>query len=317
MSVAGLGLTAATLDTAKPVGGSSQDQVLEPPDPRDDLGSSDQRTGSGGDANQSAGSSSSYQSLTTCVSFLDTTLGTLSVLLAVLGIALLIYSRYNAALALFTTWTIFPPIMLGYFLVTDCGGGAGIAVGNSASGGFATGGQGIVTATDVPSWMLIALVGLLMAGAAAVLYRTVNADEAVVPQAEDDDDDVHLDQFAEAAGRAADRIEEHNEDVDNTVYRAWIEMTELLDVDSPETYSAGEFADAAVEIGMNEDDVSELTHLFNEVRYGGKDAGAREEQAVSILRNVESQYGTTDGQTDDTDDTPIDEPAGDGEGDQR
>lgn len=309
--IAGVGMSAATLNTAEPVGSSDNDQVLDPPDPRDEVGSGDSRADTdGASASESAGNT--YQSLTTCVGFLDSTLGTLTILGAVLGLSLLIYYRFNGALALFTGWTIFPPIMLAYFMLTDCSGGAGIAVGNSASGGFAAGGEGIVTVTDIPSWVLIALVSTVLAGAVAVLYRTTGGDETAIPTDDNDDPDVGLDRLAEAAGRAADRIEEHNEDVDNSVYRAWIEMTDLLDVDKPETYSAGEFEEAAVALGMDEEDVSELTHLFNEVRYGGKDAAAREERAVSILRNIETRYVDTtdsDARNDDSHEPPTDERA--------
>lgn len=286
--VAAIGMTAATLDSANPAGASGGDPIMDPPTPREAIGPGNTTGGgSGGATNSSVGSS--YQSLTTCVEFLSSTLGTMLVIGGVLAISLLIYVRFNGALALFTGWTVFPPIMLVYFLFTDCGGGGDVftsagAVGLSASG------KSLVGVSDVPSWMLIVPIGLVVVGAAALVYRSAGRDEAVIVEDESAEDDVELDGFAEAAGRAADRIEEHNEGVDNAVYQAWVEMTDLLDVESPETYSAGEFATAAVELGMAEDDVEELTRLFNEVRYGDRDVETREEQAVSVLRNIEAAY---------------------------
>jgi hypothetical protein len=134
----------------------------------------------------------------------------------------------------------------------------------------------------------------VLIGAVGLLYRTMGEEEVVAVEDDAVEDGPDLDQFAEAAGRAADRIEEHNADVDNAVYRAWVEMTDLLDVDKPEMYTPGEFADTAVSLGMAEDDVNELTRLFNEVRYGGRDASTREDQALEILRNIEAEYGGDD-----------------------
>jgi len=93
-----------------------------------------------------------------------------------------------------------------------------------------------------------------------------------------------------AAGRAADRIED-SEGVGNGVYRAWVEMTRHLDVEHPESSTPSEFAAAAAEAGLDGDDVEELTWLFEEVRYGGREATAdRESRAVEALRRIESAY---------------------------
>lgn len=53
-----------------------------------------------------------------------------------------------------------------------------------------------------------------------------------------------------------------------------------------------EFADAAIDAGLDPDDVEDLTDLFRTVRYG--DAGAtadREARAVETLRRIEERYG--------------------------
>jgi len=108
---------------------------------------------------------------------------------------------------------------------------------------------------------------------------------------EQDDGLVDVDEFAAAAGRAADRIE-GADDVDNEIYRAWVEMTTYLDVPHPESSTPGEFAAAAVDAGIDREDVSELTDLFERVRYGHTAATSeREARALDALRRIEAQYG--------------------------
>lgn len=96
--------------------------------------------------------------------------------------------------------------------------------------------------------------------------------------------------IADAAGRAADRLEDSA--ADNDVYRAWREMTELLDVDRPEATTPRQFADAAVDAGMDPTDVEELTRLFEDVRYGETEPTAElNERAKTVFRRIESEYG--------------------------
>jgi len=71
-------------------------------------------------------------------------------------------------------------------------------------------------------------------------------------------------------------------------------MTSLLAVPHPESHTPGEFADAAVDLGMDECDVDALTELYEEVRYGRRDAASREERALDVLRNIEAEYGDAD-----------------------
>lgn len=287
--IAAIGVVGATLNSANPVGASGEDKIINPPTPREAASTSDTAAGKGTNGEGSGAAGSSYQSLTTCVPFLNSTFGTLLVLGGVLAFAFLIYARYNAPLALFTGWTVLPPVMLGYFILTACGPGGG---GFSASQGssLVSPETNLVSVSTVPPWTILLLVGALVAGGVAMLYRSTGDGETVVlePEAESD---VELDRFAAAAGRAADRIEAHDQDIDNAVYRAWDEMVALLDVEAPESYSAGEFADAAIELGMAEEHVQEITQLFNEVRYGNRSADTREERAVHVLRRIEDQYG--------------------------
>ncbi|WP_290816202.1 DUF4129 domain-containing protein [Halovivax sp.] len=100
--------------------------------------------------------------------------------------------------------------------------------------------------------------------------------------------------IADAAGRAVDRITESDPgELDNEIYRAWLEMTKLLDVDRPATCTPGEFADAAVDAGLERHHVEELTGLFEEVRYGAAETTRiREDRAVQTLERIENAYGT-------------------------
>ncbi|MEY7848171.1 DUF4129 domain-containing protein [Natrarchaeobius sp. A-rgal3] len=93
-----------------------------------------------------------------------------------------------------------------------------------------------------------------------------------------------------AAGRAAERIEA-TRDVDNEVYRAWLEMTRPLEVDRPETSTPGEFASAAVDAGLEREDVDRLTALFEDVRYGqAETTDEMESRAIAVLRRIEGEY---------------------------
>lgn len=147
-------------------------------------------------------------------------------------------------------------------------------------------------AVDPPTALLAAL-GVLLLGAVAVILRATGDQrvglEDAAPTEEPPSSDVTA--VAAAAGRAADRIEADT-DVDNAVYRAWREMTADLPVANPDASTPAEFADAAVEAGMDPDDVAELTELFETVRYGDRPVTeTRAERATAALRRIERTYG--------------------------
>ncbi|WP_230198558.1 DUF4129 domain-containing protein [Halopiger goleimassiliensis] len=97
-----------------------------------------------------------------------------------------------------------------------------------------------------------------------------------------------------AAGRAADRLAAGT-DADNEIYRAWWEMTDSLEVDNPESSTPGEFAAAAVDAGLDREDVADLTALFEEVRYGTTDVTPElEREAETVFRRIERQYSADD-----------------------
>lgn len=170
-----------------------------------------------------------------------------------------------------------------------------IPVGSTAGGGgsgveLPLGGDGADGRPASPIALPI-LFGLLVALAAAVFAvvrsRGRSAEGTGADENEDESDAAAV---GRAAGRAADRIED-DEAGENEVYRAWRELTALLDVESPETSTPGEFARAAVDAGLGREDVDELTRLFEDVRYGDREPSeAYEERAVAVFRRIERQY---------------------------
>jgi len=294
LCIAGIGMIAATVDSPQTIGGEGGGpvvgQVDDAPNSQDEPGEPGEFTG----GETGSAQERNVIEISACIEFLASTLGTLLVAGGFLALVGLVYYRFNFSAALLTSWTLLPPVALLYFLGTNCASSGG-GLGASGGGNPIPGNTAPVTPlTSVPPWAIGLLIGGVLVGAVGLLYRTMGEEDVVVVDEEAGDDGPDLDQFAAAAGRAADHIEEHNADVDNAVYRAWVEMTELLDVEEPQMYTPGEFAEAAVSLGVAEEDVNELTRLFNEVRYGGREASTREDQALDILRNIESEYSADD-----------------------
>ncbi|ELZ29637.1 hypothetical protein C475_01771 [Halosimplex carlsbadense 2-9-1] len=140
-----------------------------------------------------------------------------------------------------------------------------------------------------------ALVLTALAAAAAALWYQSDTDVSLEALGDDDEaervggGDVDLSAVGRTAGAAADRIDA-DADVDNEVYRAWDEMRAHVDAPDAETKAPAEFADAAAAAGMDPDDVAELTELFVEVRYGGRDPADRADRAIAALRRIETAY---------------------------
>ena len=266
---------------------------------------SSESSGETGGAGQNDSGSSSESGPTfpeLCLSVLsgEAPFGVLAVTLLLFGA--FTYSRYDGLVAFsFVLGIGIPLFLLLVFLTAGCvdpfsppssvnATGIGIGDGNSSSSPIGLGdGEGRVDPTS-PSALLLALLALtpvLLVG----LYLFSDVENAAdEDETSDRTDGERRSAIGRAAGRAADRIED-SVDVENEVYRAWREMTDHLDVDSPESSTPGEFADAAVDAGMTDDDVAELTTLFEEVRYGGRDPTEdREERAVAALRRIETAY---------------------------
>ncbi|WEL22187.1 DUF4129 domain-containing protein [Halorhabdus sp. BNX81] len=127
-----------------------------------------------------------------------------------------------------------------------------------------------------------------------VLFARSGDETAIDIPADDADESAgeqRLVSLGEAAGRAAAGIAASESTADNAVYEAWIEMTDALAVADPETTTSGEFADAAVDAGMDPEHVRELTRLFEDVRYGDASVSqARAERARAALERIEATY---------------------------
>jgi hypothetical protein len=174
----------------------------------------------------------------------------------------------------------------------DLGGRSGLLGGRDPTlpGGAPAGPESSALSVTEPPTMLLALFGLVLLGGAAVLLR-LTGDDVLEPTPEEEASPTpDVTAVGRAAGRAADRIEA-DENVENAVFRAWREMTGGLDVANPASSTPSEFAAAAIGAGMDREDVTELTELFEAVRYGGLDADdGRERRAVDALRNIERTY---------------------------
>ncbi|WP_101295628.1 DUF4129 domain-containing protein [Halegenticoccus soli] len=192
------------------------------------------------------------------------------------------------------------PVALVYALLTACvrspagpgsplpsGNGTGILP-NAGGGGLGPAGQAVST----PSVALGILLVVALLGSVLLLFVSTGDEDAGSTAASEPEPESDVDAAAigRAAGEAADRIE-GDADVENEVYRAWAEMTASIDVAHPRSSTPGEFASAAVEAGMDREDVDELTALFESVRYGGAEpTEARERRAVRALRRIEAAY---------------------------
>lgn len=287
--ISSVGLVAATIDSVSAVElgddatEQDRDQVQTGPDDRLNV-------------NVSGGSSNAEQSqsidLVVCIQFLTRPSAILGI---VAGVALVVYGlyrRYNVATAGLASTAIFPVVFASYFLLTNCGPSNGS--GDTLLGGTEVmSGAGGIEAPGIPPAALAVLLGGAVLVAVATLYNMSGDEETFEPVSEEPAEPDTAD-FARAAGEAADRIQEKNVSVDNAVYRAWLEMTSLLNIENPDTAAPLDFAEAAVAAGLEEDDVYELTELFTEVRYGGKSAEDREERATEVLRTIERTYQESD-----------------------
>ena len=144
-------------------------------------------------------------------------------------------------------------------------------------------------APEVSGPLIVVAIVLLtaLAGVGWILWNRHRTGSDI---ADESADETTTDLVGSVAGETADRIEaDDGGSLENEVFRAWREMTNLLSVDNPETSTPGEFAVAAIHAGFGREEVTELTTLFETVRYGDVDASATDERrAVEILRRVEA-----------------------------
>ena len=163
--------------------------------------------------------------------------------------------------------------------------GGAVGEGLLPAGGGGSGGAAGAVSSSTP---LIALFVTVAVAVVLVALLATGSDGRAADETSDPDEG---EEPAAAVGRvaaaAADRIADGDADAENEVYRAWRRMTERLDVASPETTTPREFRQAAVEAGMDHEDVAALTRLFESVRYGDREpTDDRERRAVETLRRL-------------------------------
>jgi len=237
-----------------------------------------------------------------CVQWLRTPLAQLLLVAGLVAFFMLLRWLDDAATALAFSVLVAYPGLFVYLVLTACrdeetGQLLDLSdVGRPAQeGGGIAGGASSVTSPNLPTVLLLILVAATLVGVAVLVLtsshdQTEEHEETVEEEEMEPTADVRA--IGEAAGRAADRIEsETGGEFENEVYRAWAEMTDQLTVERPESSTPAEFATAAVEAGMDAEDVDRLTGLFEAVRYGGLEPTAeRENEAVETLRRIESAY---------------------------
>lgn len=169
-------------------------------------------------------------------------------------------------------------------------GATGTEGGPSGSpSGSGDGGAGV--STGLPAVVLLILVALIGIGVVG-MDRLLRRSGPELPD-RDGDDAAGAAALGRAAGRAADRFDATS--VENPIYRAWIEMTDPLDVGDPRTATPADFARAAIEAGLDPADVNELTEHFRVVRYGDAPVTPdRVEAARETLRRIEATYADTE-----------------------
>ena len=150
------------------------------------------------------------------------------------------------------------------------------------------GGGGSPVATIV----LIGLIALTALGAFLYWLRRGGDESTETVDLDQSDEQTEEMQLGEAAGEAADRIEQTDREFENEVYTAWSEMIDIVDLRDPETSTPQDFASAAVDAGLDHQHVDALRTVFEEVRYGERAVTPeREQQAVEALRQIERAYG--------------------------
>ncbi|QLG29050.1 DUF4129 domain-containing protein [Halorarum halophilum] len=302
LAVLALGVAAATLDSATT---TSDSGGFGAGASEDDRGVGSDRGGSV-DLGGNTSATQTGMRLSICVEFLTRPL----VQLALLGLVALFflavyYTTGSKVLSTIFVSSALVPFVIIYFLLVSCGrtpSEAAIAGGSRATNrtGFGVGGgdAGVAAtgeALSTPTTLVGVLLVLALLGSVVLLFVSTGDDEG--EPAEEEPDLPPAERRAAvgaAAGAAADRLEE-DAGLGNEVYRAWSEMTDLLDVENPAASTPDEFADAAVAAGMDREDVTALTAVFEEVRYGGADpTPEREQRAVSALRHLEETYADGD-----------------------
>lgn len=150
--------------------------------------------------------------------------------------------------------------------------------------------------------VLIVLFGLALLG---VVFAIFSQEVRSTPNTSDVEDETTVsEKMRHLAGRTVARLENANDtDViapENEIYRAWQDMTALLDVPDPETTTPKQFQAAAIDAGLDPNPVAELTHLFKEVRYGQYEPTTdRTKRAIAAFEQIADNTPQTPTKTED------------------
>lgn len=297
-----VGMAAGTLTTAVGVDGEPAfDQPSSPLDNQQDSGAGDSENFTVGGG---VGTSDDGIKVTRCIEELTTLPAMFGLFLLFTALLTGSYRWKGPSFTVLAGAMLAPPILFMYFILTNCADGfmgGGPAGGSSIS---TDGGGQLVTTLPTQVWLIFGFVlAVAVLGGVGLLYSSEDSD-SLLDEEETGEEEEDVSGVGRVAGEAADRIES-NADVSNAVFRAWRDMTEHLHVDQPKTSTPGEFRDTAIDAGMAEEDITELTELFEDVRYGGREASEeREERALEIFRHIETEYAEdTDEEDPETDGT--------------
>ena len=104
-----------------------------------------------------------------------------------------------------------------------------------------------------------------------------------------------LDKLGKSAGLAAHRIIA-GDDPRTAILRCYQEMTQIMSqverIPNYSYFTPREFAAHLRHRGMRDDDVQQLTLIFEDVRYGGRSGEAFVDQAISCLQSIQHAYTT-------------------------
>lgn len=293
-------LTAAAASISNPTGTGDGIGVpsdwTDPPDNPDSGLIGDSEEGSGGGSLFPTGE-------TLCFPFLFQWDVQLFIITSVLVGGLLLYRRTGFLTTAAALTAIVPMGIVVFLAISASCSATGRETSTIGLGGLAdavedanesTGGAIDVATDPIVMLLIVAAIGLLVIGVVVLRDDVPDQSSSVLAEGEDDaaEDRVELARIAgETAQRLEDRIPE-DEALENEIYRAWLEMTEQLDVDDPETSTPGEFASEAIDAGMTPSDVHELTELFESVRYGDRTpTSIQEQEAIELLSRIEESYG--------------------------
>ena len=301
LAVVALGVAAATLDTAVTVDGGG----FGAGGGADGLGPTEDTTEAG--PSETAGGRPVLSVPPVCYEFLRDPPALILFAVGLLIVGTLAYHDSGSpfAGAVIAGTVGFPVAVVGYLLSVcrppDATFEAALGVAGDGErflpvgGGGGTGLGGGSGTVSTPELLFVAVVVIALLVSTLLLVTSVGDDEEDGTAGGDEPDDPDtadpdLAEVARTAGEAADRIESAT--ADNEVYDAWRRMTTVLDVERPASSTPAEFAAAAVEAGVDEEPVDQLTDVFERVRYGGADpTDDRERLAVEALRRIEAEHG--------------------------